>query len=331
VTTILADGSLAGADPSNMSGHVDALPTATVTGSSANNFTASFQGVFQQYAIGAGGTSVTGGPEGASDSLVNIQRIQFTDGYETFSPNDAAAEVYRLYEAVLGRAPDQAGLTSWTNELNSGVSLQTVAENFVDSSEFQVNNGSLDYADFVKLLYTDVLHRAPDQTGLNFWYDQLSLGVMSEAQVVLGFTQSAEDIADLALPIQQHGLWVGNTNAAEVARLYDTTLGRLPDPTGLAAWTTALSNGTSLQTVVNGFVNSAEFQTHYGPLDNTDFVTQLYENALHRAPDAAGLYFWTNQLTTNNMTRAQVVLGFSDSNEHIADTAPHIDSGIWVV
>jgi hypothetical protein len=31
------------------------------------------------------------------------------------------------------------------------------------------------------------------------------------------------------------------------------------------------------------------------------------------------------------VSRAQVVLGFSDSAEHIADTASHIDYGIWVV
>jgi hypothetical protein len=29
-------------------------------------------------------------------------------------------------------------------------------------------------------------------------------------------------------------------------------------------------------------------------------------------------------------TRAQVVLDFSESPEHITQTAPHIDSGIWV-
>ena len=330
MTTILVDGSLASTDFSTTSGDVDALSTTTLTGSSANNFTATFQGVLQQYTIGAGGTTVAGGPEHANDSLVNIQHLQFVDGYETYSPNDAAAEVYRLYEAVLGRAPDQAGLTGWTDELNSGVSLQTVADSFIASTEFQANLSSTSYVDFITLLYENVLHRAPDQTGINYWYDQLSLDAMTEAQVVVGFTQSPEDIADNASAVQ-HGLWVGNTNAAEVARLYDTTLGRLPDLAGLTSWTKALNSGTNLQTVVNGFVSSTEFQAHYGALSNNDFVTQIYENALHRAPDTAGLYYWVGELNSNSMTRAQVVLGFSDSAEHIADTAPHIDSGIWIV
>jgi hypothetical protein len=35
-------------------------------------------------------------------------------------------------------------------------------------------------------------------------------------------------------------------------------------------------------------------------------------------------------LNTGQETRAQVVVGFSESAEHVADMAPHIDFGIWV-
>jgi hypothetical protein len=155
-------------------------------------------------------------------------------------------------------------------------------------------------------------------------------GGMTQAQVVLGFTQSTEDIGDSGTALSQ-GLWVGNTNAAEVARLYDTTLQRMPDITGLTFWTNQLQGGASLQSVVNGFTSSTEFQNTYGALSNSDFVTLLYHNTLHRDPDPTGLSFWVGQLTSNAQTRAQVVLGFSDSTEHIADTAPHIDGGIWVI
>jgi len=302
-------------------------PLTTVTGSSANNFTATFGGVSQQYAVGAGGATVMGGPENANDSLVNMHRIQFVDGYEAYSTSDTAAEVYRLYEATLNRAPDQGGLTGWTNALNSGTSLQSVANGFVSSAEFQTDYGALDNAHFINLLYENVLHRESDPTGQTYWLGQMS-GGMTQAQVVLGFTQSPEDINDLAAPVQQ-GLWVGNPNAAEVARLYDTTLGRLPDAAGLAYWTNQLQTGTSLQTVVNGFVGSSEFQTDYGPLDNTHFVSLLYNNVLHRAPDPAGQSYWLGQMS-GGMSRAQVVLGFSDSAEHVADLAPHIDGGIWL-
>jgi hypothetical protein len=213
--------------------------------------------------------------------------------------------------------------------LNTGTSLQTVANGFVASAEFQQDYGALDNTAFVTLLYSNVLHRTPDPTGLNSWVGYLNSGQDTRAQVVLGFSESAEDISNLTAPVQQ-GLWVGNVDAAEVARLYDTTLGRLPDLLGLTGWTQALENGTmTLLQEINGFMASTEFQTIYGALDNSHFVTLLYNNTLHRAPDPAGLTGWVNALN-GGTSRAQVVLGFSESPEHIADTAPHVDNGIWL-
>ena len=116
----------------------------------------------------------------------------------------------------------------------------------------------------------------------------------------------------------------------QVARLYDITLGRLPDLQGLTGWTQALENGSAtLLQEINGFMASAEFQATYGNLTNAAFVTLLYENTLHRAPDQAGLNGWVGALDSG-VSRAEIVQGFSESAEHIADTAPHIDYGIWL-
>ena len=301
-----------------------------VTGTAAHHYTVSFEGVFQQYTVAGGGTTVSGGPEGGTDTLTNIQRIQFVDGYLAVSPTDTAAEVYRLYEAALGRAPDPIGLAGWTQYLNTGaMTLAQVVNGFVGSTEFQTTYGSLDNTAFVTLLYSNVLHRAPDPAGLNGWLDAMNSGE-TRAQVVLGFSESNENINNSAPTVEQ-GLWIGNQDAAEVARLYDTALGRLPDLPGLTGWTKYLENGTmTLLQEVNGFIGSAEFQADYGALDNTGFVTQLYYNTLHRAPDPTGLNAWVAGLNSGQYTRAQVVLGFSESNEHIADTAAHINNGIWL-
>jgi hypothetical protein len=290
--------------------------------------TALYDGVYRQYTVTLGSpTTVAGGPEGGTDDLVNIQRIQFVDGYLATSPTDTAGQVYRLYEATLARAPDQEGLTNWVNQLNAGASLQSVAAGFVGSQEFQSTYGALDNTQFVTLLYTNVLHRPPDSGGLANWVGMLN-GGESRAQVVTGFSESQEDINDLSAPVQQ-GLWVGNADAAEVARLYDTAFSRLPDLSGLANWTSSLESGTSLLQVTQSVVGSHEFQSTYGSLNDTQFVQLLYENSLHRAADAAGLNNWVIALAGGE-SRAQVVMAFSESLEHIADTAPHIDSGIWV-
>ena len=126
----------------------------------------------------------------------------------------------------------------------------------------------------------------------------------------------------------QQGLWIGDAGAAEVARLYDTVFGRLPDAAGEAGWTQQLDSGAdTLLQITQGFVASTEFQTTYGALNDSSFVQLLYQNTLHRPADSAGLAGWTNNLA-NGMSRAQVVLGFSESIEHIGNTAAHINSGV---
>jgi hypothetical protein len=72
-------------------------------------------------------------------------------------------------------------------------------------------------------------------------------------------------------------------------------------------------------------VNSAEFQNAYGALDNAAFVEQLYQNVLDRPADATGLANWSARLE-NGMTRAEVVLGFSQSQEFTNATSPELTS-----
>jgi V8-like Glu-specific endopeptidase len=116
------------------------------------------------------------------------------------------------------------------------------------------------------------------------------------------------------------GVFDPTGNAEEVARLYQAALDRAPDVGGLDGWTAQLNAQTlGIVGVALGFINSAEFSSKYGMLDNSDFVTQLYQNVLHRAPDSAGEQGWTNQLN-GGVSRAQVLIGFSDSLENKLDT-----------
>jgi serralysin len=98
---------------------------------------------------------------------------------------------------------------------------------------------------------------------------------------------------------------------------------RVPDAAGLDNWVAYVRAGNSLQSVADAFVASPEFQLTYGSLDDTQYVTLLYENVLGRAPDPAGLQNWVNQLGAG-ATRGQVLIGFSESHEGIALFAPKV-------
>ena len=117
---------------------------------------------------------------------------------------------------------------------------------------------------------------------------------------------------------------------AGVNRLYLAALDRPADPIGLGAWSAALEVGaTSNRAAATALVGSAEFAQRYGAPDNAGFVTLLYENALGRAPDAAGLNAWVGGLNSGALTRADVVLGLSESAEFKAATAPALADGLW--
>lgn len=233
----------------------------------------------------------------------------------------AAGQAYRLYSATLDRLPDKAGHFYWSDMLQGqAASLAQVAGGFTNSREFKLTYGDTSQADFVTLLYANVLNRAPDNGGLSYWVSALDAGTMTRPEVVVGFSESVEfrkATAAEVLTLSRAGYqadWLD-----DVYRLYQATLDRAPDRVGLEAWTKALSMGQSFETVVNGFVHSGEFQARYGALDDGAFVTLLYENVLDRAPDDAGLSAWTTQLE-DGAARAFIVEGFAQSREFVAET-----------
>jgi hypothetical protein len=76
--------------------------------------------------------------------------------------------------------------------------------------------------------------------------------------------------------------------------------------------------GTS---IAGGFTQSVEFQSKYGNLSNTGFVTQLYENVLDRTPAPAELNAWLSLMQNSGYTQQMVLVGFAESPENIAKTA----------
>jgi hypothetical protein len=153
---------------------------------------------------------------------------------------------------------------------------------------------------FAMQQYRDFLARTADADGLNFWIDSLMAGTASRPQTIESFFNSAEFQGVIA----------------PIARLYFAYFNRIPDYAGLQFWITQYKNGMSLDTISQNFAASPEFTSTYGALSNSQFVTLVYSNVLGRAPDGAGLSFWTGQLDTVARNRGQVMTGFSESAEY---------------
>ena len=152
----------------------------------------------------ANGLTVSGGSDG-TDTLVNVERLKFADIALAFDLNGNAGQTYRLYQAAFDRTPDTPGLSDWIRGMDAGMSLKTVASGFIGSAEFQSLYGANpSNTQFINLLYANVLNRAPDQAGYDYWLDEMARGMTREL-VLIGFSESVENQAAV-LPAIQGGI-----------------------------------------------------------------------------------------------------------------------------
>ena len=121
--------------------------------------------------------------------------------------------VTNIYQQLLNRAPDPAGLAHWASLLDSGVSPSAVvlAIEQAPSNEY--------YTDVVTALFQHYLKRAPDAGGLKIWVNQL-IGGGSIESVTASILGSPEYFSEQ-----------GGTNTGFVTGLFRATYWvARPDP-----------------------------------------------------------------------------------------------------
>lgn len=179
---------------------------------STANTTETFAGNLSQYTIAATATgfTVTDIVGGTSQNVSAQTRLRFADTGLSLDLNGLPGQAYRMYQAAFNRKPDLGGLGFQINALDAGYTLQQIAQNFIDSPEFSATYGALNTSAFVNLIYTNVLHRSPDDSGLQFYVSHLdgtnSDGIkFTRAQVLQGFSESPEN-KTLVLPAITNGV-----------------------------------------------------------------------------------------------------------------------------
>jgi hypothetical protein len=265
---------------------------------------------------------------------------------------DNTGYVQQLYRNVLGREADPVGLADWVGRLAGGASRGAILVGFSESDEFKGNIAN--QVEIVRLYYL-LGQRMPTTVELPNWigllkgYEQTDT-LLSQANppitsdadyvqaVFRGFLRRDADAgalstfgAALAAGTVTHGSLVEsvmdsaefNQFVAPVSRLYMAAFRRVPDAGGLDNWVNYVRAGNALQSAADAFVASQEFQLTYGSLNDTQYVTLLYENVLGREPDPTGLATWTGQLGSG-ATRGHVLIGFSESQEGIHLFAPTV-------
>lgn len=163
-----------------------------------------------------------------------------------------AAPITRLYSAYFLRIPDRDGLSFWIDYARLGHSLGQISDQFAQSGEFVARYGSLTNAQFVDLLYHNVLGRDPDPQGLAFWIGQLDSGARTRGLVMIGFSESPE----------YKGLM---QSEVDVTLVYFGMLRRTPDPDGYAFWVGYLDQGNPAHQMMGAFAYSPEYRARFMP------------------------------------------------------------------
>jgi hypothetical protein len=186
---------------------VDGSSQTQVNGTSGLD-TVTFNGPRENYTITktAGGYTVADNSGAtATQLLVNVERIHFSNMNIGLDTDGIGGQAYRIYQAAFNRVPDAAGLGFWINSMDKGISLTQVAAGFMQSAEFiKAYGANPSNHDFVSQVYMNVLHRPAEEAGLNYWVNVLDTHQITQAQALSFISESAENQAAL-LPIIGNG------------------------------------------------------------------------------------------------------------------------------
>jgi hypothetical protein len=210
--------------------------------------------------------------------------------------------VNALYDLLLQRTVDPAGLAAWSAALGHGQSTLDVARGIVGSPEARAQQ--------VQSLYGQILHRPADPTGLASFSAALQGG------------QTLEQVAAALVGSPEYAQTRGGGSAAGFLNaLYQDALGRSVDATGLSDFSQALAQGVSHRQVADQVFASDEFRQN--------LVDNYYRYFLLRPAEPAGRQAWTDDLR-HGVSSDQVLAGIVGSPEmlgfdHVAlpGTSPH--------
>ncbi|HQU42470.1 MAG: TIGR03118 family protein [Planctomycetia bacterium 21-64-5] len=120
--------------------------------------------------------------QGLTDQEIEANFIASPEFYAHAGGTDAAW-VNAMYQTVLGRPADSAGLNYWTNQLAGGASRSSVAMGFAASQEREAQTIQNDYFTY--------LGRTASPAEVNYWVAQFDQGSTNE-DIVSAFIGSSE-------------------------------------------------------------------------------------------------------------------------------------------
>ncbi|MEM1343011.1 MAG: DUF4214 domain-containing protein [Pseudomonadota bacterium] len=130
--------------------------------------------------------------EAESLTTTTNRNAAITAVLESFAQETKAVATF--YQVFYDRVPDLAGLDFWTDTFRDDASFgeAQLATAFFAAGEFDLIYGGLDTRPAVRQIYENVLNRAADPEGENFWVDQIESGAFTLRNLGAAFSLSEE-------------------------------------------------------------------------------------------------------------------------------------------
>lgn len=201
--------------------------------------------------------------KGESNGAEVAKGFFFSEEFKAKQVSDAEF-VDLLYSVMFDSFPDAVGRKFWLSKLELGMSRDYIYWGFANSDQFTavcgnygVNRGTVtldSYRDknegvtaFVMRLYSKLLGRRGDDTGMETWCRIILRKEDTVENVAYGFVFSEEFIRK------------ETTNEEFIKLMYRTFLDREYDAPGLEFWMAEMDKGMDREEIFRGFARSVEF------------------------------------------------------------------------
>lgn len=211
---------------------------------------------------------------------------EFRSRHATFGLN-STDYVTLMYRLLLGRDPDQTGLTSYASALDMGaLTRAAIGDDIIRSDEFRARHPIL----------------FPPSEALK----------TAAAPAPPSGRTVPRRRCDLKAPTT-----ADPKPTDRVAYAFCLILGRAADGSGLNSWSTTLANGASIEEMLNSMLESEEFRSLYNTqsLKEAEFVTLMYRLLLNRNPDGDGFATYVTQINQGTLSRGDLQGGILASSE----------------
>ncbi|NOT71817.1 MAG: DUF4214 domain-containing protein, partial [Hyphomicrobium sp.] len=256
--------------------------------------------------------------------------ILHTTRIDLAAENKAIETARRVYDTLLDRTMAQSEVQLLAKYIAGGVlDTNALATAVIASTEFSTKYGALTNAQFVERIFQNAVGRAASLDELKTYLVAIGTGAATRAGIAFELSERTEHViidnihavtnnTDSASPIALDHT-VDRVVARDIVqRLYLSALGRAATAAELATQSQRILTGTATEAqLAIGVLALPEFATKYGTLTNTAFVTQIYANALGRAPTAAESQYWSTALTAT-LSRAEFMAAVAQSPDNAA-------------